>query len=825
MKHWFLGEWIENETLEASLEALPEKISQSLQMNFSRESIFDALDSWGNSLIENPPANLVNVLIADVGNSSAAKEVLAEVGKFCLKESLLKKLNKELGGADSLNLTRVRFDRPLFEKNAPLGVVTHILPGNATGLALLACIESMMVGNMNILKLSSRDSDFALMALDTLCQFDSSGWIKANTIALRLSSSKKDQLGHLLNLSDGVSCWGGEGAIASVREMTPSQVRFIPWGHKISFSYVVKSAFENKEQLQKLAFDCVFEEQQACSSPQCVFVEADNKEEIYQFAKNFYELLKIESDKTAAPVLDIQEQAEITNTVEMARLDEAWDKAFVFQDDKRSVRLLVGMDPVLTPSPLFRTVWLKPVLKNQLTASLRPWRPYLQTCSLLCSIDDQIDLTNELLKSGVTRITQAGMMLETYEGEPHDGVFALQRFTKRVRVELPGKETFFRLNEVEVSQPKTISIMDKAAFQSQRPNLSKAHLYFRSGGSSGKPKLSLFSYDDYHSQMQAASEGLLASGLNPSADRVMNLFFGGGLYGGFLSFYTILEKLQMVQLPMAASEDFDYVASMIVEGKVNTLMGMPSYILQLLRHSEDVLKSYGGLEKIYFGGEHFPSKQREWVEEKFGVKKIVSASYGSVDAGPLGYQCSYCEGGVHHLNTQLHQIEILDLEEDKPVAKGEVGRLVVSTHHREALDITRYDIGDLGRWLDDPCKCGRISPRFELLGRHGDIFRAAGTFFNYNKIGLLLGDYTEYSSEYQIRMENSSGQDRLILVLDKKFNSLDKNVLIENYKDLKEAVILEKTLAFVLEFKDPDDFKRTSGSGKLIHVIDERVIQ
>lgn len=88
------------------------------------------------------------------------------------------------------------------------------------------------------------------------------------------------------------------------------------------------------------------------------------------------------------------------------------------------------------------------------------------------------------------------------------------------------------------------SIMEKADFQLQQVKDDYSDLFFYSGGSSGEPKLSVFTYADYHRQMELAAEGLYAAGLNPSTDRCMNLFYAGSLYGGFVSFFTILEKLE-----------------------------------------------------------------------------------------------------------------------------------------------------------------------------------------------------------------------------------------------------------------------------------------
>src|SRR5690606_18896789 len=124
-------------------------------------------------------------------------------------------------------------------------------------------------------------------------------------------------------------------------------------------------------------------------------------------------------------------------------------------------------------------------------------------------------------------------------------------------------------------------------------------------------------------------------------------------------------------------------------------------------------------------------------------------SYGSVDAGPVAYQCSHSEGGAHHLHSELHQLEILKLEEDAPASKGETGRLIYTTPSRLATTVDRYELGDIGRWIEGLCPCGHRSPRFELEGRVGDIFRAAGNFFNYQKFEKILRDHLDYSGQMQ----------------------------------------------------------------------------
>ena len=274
---------------------------------------------------------------------------------------------------------------------------------------------------------------------------------------------------------------------------------------------------------------------------------------------------------------------------------------------------------------------------------------------------------------------------------------------------------------------------------------------------------------------------------------------------------------------MGAIEDFNYLSSQIISLKVNTLFGMPSYILQYLEDQQEELKHYGGIEKIFYGGEHFSKGQRQWITDTFNISFIKSASYGSVDAGPIGHQSVNSENGVHHLNDQLQSLKIVKLDSLEPVVGDEVGRLIVSTPSREAMKVLNYDIGDLGRWVKGKCPCGSESPRFELLGRTGDIFRAAGNFLNYKKFESLLEE-AGFQGEFQLIMSNSGSKDNLEMryVAPEPFAHLDSMYFVNEIKELREAVLDEGVLGFKISKCQSSDLIRVKSSGKLRRVIDQR---
>ena len=825
-KHFWRGQIITDEQLESKLANLEKEKNSFYSDSISWDQLLYSLEKFGAALQLDEKIN--SYLISLGQTQTEIKDLLLEIAKFCSRDNILSKWKKELGDDQApFDFKRVDFTRNLFEAWKPLGILTHILPGNAFGLSILATIEGLISGNFNIVKLSSKENNFALVVFELLAQVDSK--LAEKIIVLKMSSQEVSRLDSILAISDGVSAWGGDGAIQSIRDRLPAQTRFIPWGHKISMAMISQKGQNLTESLKNLASDIVLMEQQACSSPQIAFVEVENFVELVSFGKSFLPLLEKESLRTSQSELSLQEQAEITNQVELAKLESLYGNCEVLTTEDGHARIIIEDQEGLRPSPLYRTIIFRPIKRNTILSTLSSWRKYLQSVSLICSASEEMELASQFIQAGVTRVALPGQMLGSYQGEPHDGVDALPRFMRKNRIELSHAEGIFRPESMITEEYKPVipstEVMTKKGFQDQNGDKEVTRYYFKSGGSSGKSALSPFSYRDYHHQMQAAAEGLFAAGFQPATDRAVNLFFGGGLYGGFLSFTTILEKIDAVQLPMSAHEDLAFVAEMIIKLEVNTLLGMPSYIIQLLTQQKEVFKKYSGITKIFYGGEHFSPAQREWLENEFSISLIKSASYGSVDAGPLGYQCLFSSGGIHHLNDQLHTLEILEMDQDQKISGFEVGRLIFTTKHRDALDVIRYEIGDVGRWVHDQCQCGRRSPRFELMGRMGDVFRAAGTFINLQKIEKILRDNFNYQGESQVVLEQKNNKDSLTLYLDSQFDLVIKDIfdsIIENYTDLREVVFKEKALDFSINAISNSALLRTESSGKLRRVVDQR---
>ncbi|GAA0595452.1 acyl-CoA reductase [Streptomyces crystallinus] len=842
--HLWQGTWIDDTEADKRLGDLPALVADELTRPLSARQVIAACDRLSTALTTpgHPVrADLAGHLVAAGQDRASAERSLAEIADFLRRDGLERKVTAELGGTAPQSLARTDFRTPVFESWQPVGLLTHVTASNDPIVGIFSAVEGLLAGNVNLLKVSGQDSLFTHHLLKALGTCDPDGRVAERLIVLRFPSSRTDWLRRVCAPADAVAAWGGEAATAGVAAQIPAGCRLITFGHKISFAYVAPELWSDRETLDGLADSVCRLDQQACSSPQVVYLDTADREELSAFARRLGEALDRRAGEQPPAEPTVHEQAEITTTVLVARTEEHLDLTRVHESPTGAWRILVDHRSALRASPLYRTVWIKPLPRERIVATLRPMRRFLQTAGLAATRGDVPDLSARLFTAGALRVTPVDSMLDSYAGEPHDGLYPLQRYSRRVSVRLDERFTHDTcLDDLRPpadaepvpalwQRPDPASpVLTKADVQRLNTSVpsDRAQLHLASGGSSGTPAVSLYAYADFRTQTRRAGEGLVAAGLDVRTDRVANLLYAGDMYASFLYGHGLLEAVDAVQLPICAGSDYERDARLIVRHRANTLLAMPSYIWQLFRHAGDILADYGGVKKIFYGGEHFGAEQRAHLKERFGVELIRSFVYGGTDLGTMGHQCSHAEGSVHHLFSDLFTLEILEVDSDRPVAEGGTGRLVFTPHTRGAPVITRYEQGDLGRWVEGACPCGRTTPRFELLGRTGDVVRAGTYFVNYRRIGHIAADHLGYCGELQMVVEAAPVRERITVRME-EHSGIDPEVvattLLAHYPELNAAVTTERLLDLSVEAVRSGDFERSAASGKLRTVVDRRV--
>ncbi|MDI3274180.1 aldehyde dehydrogenase family protein [Pseudomonas sp. AL03] len=794
------GQLRDDITLESALDLLQNQLPQLLSAPIDSDTVIDSAARFATQL---------QTRSLDLSLEDDQRQGLID---FCQPGNLSTKLERELG-VHPRSLRRIDYQQPSFESWHPLGLVVHVTPGNAPMLAFCAVIEGLLAGNINWLRPSSSDEGFTAKLLAALVRCDISGRLAEFVAVLPVSTSRIPQL---CAQADGVSAWGGEKALKSIRQQIPAGCRWIDWGHRISFAYLLPDAASLSTMDALVDEVCRFD-QQACSSPQWVLVDSNDPVVLQDLGERLAEAFKRRAAHWPARVPTDPEACEITTCTTMARLEHCFTNQTGQVWNGLGWRVIWEHHQTLAPSPLFRTIVLKPVPRHLIAETLLPWRTVLQSCALMCTPVETPELVRTLVNAGVTRIAPCASIHDGYAGEPHDGVYALSRLSRRLSVSLaPDVSTGRATLDPAPPAPDTANdpIMDKDTFTAQSIGPA-AQLYFRSGGSSGIPALAGLSYRVYQREMRAAADGMFAAGLDPSQDRVMNLFYSGNLYGGFFSFSTILEQMAVTHFPMGApqEDDFSEIAQLIVDQGITVLIGMPSTLHRLFFTEQARLRAYAGIGKVFLGGEH-PGEASRRLMESCGVSTIRSSLYGSVDAGPLGHACAATADGVFHLMSDIQHLEIVQLEQDVPVQNNERGRLLFTSLARQDQTVRRYEVGDTGRWIPDACPCGLDSPRFELLQRHGKLVRIGTEFISPSALQQSLG------LPIQVLLDHAAnGVERMRIRVDADADRVHDQLMTH----IAVANAVSAALLIVdIEVCAEHEFSRNKHSGKTPLVIDQR---
>lgn len=136
---------------------------------------------------------------------------------------------------------------------------------------------------------------------------------------------------------------------------------------------------------------------------------------------------------------------------------------------------------------------------------------------------------------------------------------------------------------------------------------------------------------------------------------------------------------------------------------------------------------------------------RRFVEEEF--KCVVFDRYGLEEFGTVGMECSEHDG--FHTNAESLFVEVVD-DVGTPVPDGERGRILITDLYNFEMPFVRYDTGDHGRMLREPCACGLESPRVWFSGRHSAFLTLPSRRFHQFEFSEILQKFTPYIFQYQI---------------------------------------------------------------------------
>lgn len=247
------------------------------------------------------------------------------------------------------------------------------------------------------------------------------------------------------------------------------------------------------------------------------------------------------------------------------------------------------------------------------------------------------------------------------------------------------------------------------------------------GGTTGQPiriGLTRRDIDDYG---EMGARALWAMGCRPG--EVVFECMNYNLYSGGLSDHLTFETLGAATIPFGVGHSDRLLTMMAGLAEPFGIWATPSYAVRLA----EVARGMGidpravGLRKGYFSGEaglQVPG-YREKVEDLWGM--VARDQYGT---GELGLHSGECEAldGVHFGGIGFAVAELIDPDTGDvlPFTDGQEGEVVYTSIRREASPLLRMRSHDVMQVFTEPCRCGRTSFRFRILGRSDDMFIVKG---------------------------------------------------------------------------------------------------
>ncbi len=164
---------------------------------------------------------------------------------------------------------------------SPRGLALHIAPGNVDTMFLYSALLSVLAGNVNIVRVSGRDSPALALLLRLLDEALATLPERVRNCLLIVRYPAEKSVNDALSAHADVRViWGGDDTVREVRASPlPPHATELTFPSKVSAAVIDAAGWlattDQPEQARRFALDAVTFGQQACSSPLALFWRGD----------------------------------------------------------------------------------------------------------------------------------------------------------------------------------------------------------------------------------------------------------------------------------------------------------------------------------------------------------------------------------------------------------------------------------------------------------------------------------------------------------------------------------------------------------------------
>jgi hypothetical protein len=232
-----------------------------LASELTPDTILDVFETWSASLGSPDTADIPGIVFLRMWLRRATLEPI---------------ITRELG-QEALHSHWIPDGRARL-KASPLGVIGHWPAGNIEILPILSMTCGLLGGNACLVRIPTALVDFNRRIAQKMTQSDKDGILTERVSMFAFDHDRQDLLEAMARAVDGAMIWGGAEAVSQVKALPfPHWTRLAIFGPRISAAVMDADTWcngpERKSWCQRLARDVWQYDQQACSSPQVLFLE------------------------------------------------------------------------------------------------------------------------------------------------------------------------------------------------------------------------------------------------------------------------------------------------------------------------------------------------------------------------------------------------------------------------------------------------------------------------------------------------------------------------------------------------------------------------
>ncbi len=388
-----------------------------------------------------PLRKLAQELLPTITGFSASmiSQILSSFMTMMNGDTLKLLLKEELGDPLVLDEFRPRQHADGLSRAYGPELTTAVFAGNVPAIALPNTIYALLMKSAILGKSSSEEPLFATLFAQSIAEVDPD---LARSVAMVAWKGGDEEIERIaFGAADAVVVYGSEHSVNEVRKRVPPGVRFISYGHKLSFGVIGREALSQdkvKRTAMLAATDASVFDQQGCLSPHVFYVEEGGDTTARDFAGLLAEAMETFNIGIPRGKISPDEAANINQLRGRYEFREYSDDGIALHTSSPGTdwTVIFEQDPKFEPSCLNRTIRVKPVKDVMEVAELvKPLKAYLQTMGAALPESRVIPLAEEMGKLGMDRIPPLGRMTAPSLLWRHDGRFNLLDFLRWTDVE------------------------------------------------------------------------------------------------------------------------------------------------------------------------------------------------------------------------------------------------------------------------------------------------------------------------------------------------------------------------------------------------------